>query len=235
MEFIWEGIQEAIRLLFSGDPEVWQITFLSIAISGIATLISVLIGLPLGTWLAMGKFKGRSFYLSLVNTGMALPPVVVGLWVSIFLWRSGPLGDLHWIYTPIAMVIAQTIIAAPLMIGLTVTALQGLNQNLQLQLLGLGASRQQLILALWLEARLPLLAALMAAFGSVISEVGASMMVGGNIRGQTRVLTTAIVLETGKGQFATAIALGFILMLIAYLVNLFFTTIQQRGASQKAS
>ena len=235
MEFIWEGIQEAIRLLLSGDPEVWQITFLSIGISGIATLLSVVIGLPLGTWLALGKLRGRGCFLSVINTGMALPPVVVGLWVSIFLWRSGPLGDLHLIYTPAAIVIAQLIIAAPLMIGLTVTALQQLNPNLQLQLLGLGASRSQLILALWREARLPLLAALMAAFGSVISEVGASMMVGGNIRGQTRVLTTAIVLETGKGQFATAIALGFILLLLAYLVNLIFTTIQQRGARQKAS
>jgi len=235
MEFIWEGIQEAIRLLLSGDPEVWQITFLSIGISGIATMLSVLIGLPLGTWLALGALKGKGCFLSVINTGMALPPVVVGLWVSIFLWRSGPLGDLHLIYTPAAIVIAQLIIAAPLMIGLTVTALQQLNPKLQLQLLGLGASRSQLILALWREARLPLLAALMAAFGSVISEVGASMMVGGNIRGQTRVLTTAIVLETGKGQFATAIALGFILLLLAYLVNLVFTTIQQRGANQKIS
>jgi len=235
MEFIWEGIQEAIRLLLSGDPEVWQITFLSIGISGIATLLSVVIGLPIGTWLALGKLRGRGCFLSVINTGMALPPVVVGLWVSIFLWRSGPLGDLHLIYTPAAIVIAQLIIAAPLMIGLTVTSLQQLNPNLQLQLLGLGASRRQLILALWREARLPLLAALMAAFGSVISEVGASMMVGGNIRGQTRVLTTAIVLETGKGQFATAIALGFILLLLAYLVNLVFTTVQQRGARQKVS
>ncbi len=235
MEFIWEGIQEAIRLLLSGDPEVWQITFLSIGISGIATMLSVVIGLPLGTWLALGALKGKGCFLSVINTGMALPPVVVGLWVSIFLWRSGPLGDLHLIYTPAAIVIAQLIIAAPLMIGLTVTALQQLNPKLQLQLLGLGASRSQLILALWREARLPLLAALMAAFGSVISEVGASMMVGGNIRGQTRVLTTAIVLETGKGQFATAIALGFILLLLAYLVNLVFTTVQQRGANQKIS
>jgi tungstate transport system permease protein len=198
-------------------------------------LLSVVIGLPLGTWLALGALKGKGCFLSVINTGMALPPVVVGLWVSIFLWRSGPLGDLHLIYTPAAIVIAQLIIAAPLMIGLTVTALQQLNPKLQLQLLGLGASRSQLILALWREARLPLLAALMAAFGSVISEVGASMMVGGNIRGQTRVLTTAIVLETGKGQFATAIALGFILLLLAYLVNLVFTTIQQRGATQKVS
>src|SRR5512139_69101 len=134
MELIWDGIQEAIRLLLSGDPEVWQITFLSIGISGIATLISVVIGLPLGTWLALGKLKGRGCFLSVINTGMALPPVVVGLWVSIFLWRSGPLADLNLIYTPAAIVIAQLIIAAPLMIGLTVTALQQLNPNLQLQL-----------------------------------------------------------------------------------------------------
>jgi tungstate transport system permease protein len=167
--------------------------------------------------------------LSLINTGMALPPVVVGLWVSIFLWRSGPLGDLRLIYTPTAIVIAQTIIAAPVVTGLTVAALQQVNPRLSLQLLGLGASRVQMVVALWREARLPLLAALMAGFGSVISEVGASMMVGGNIRHQTRVLTTATVLETGKGEFATAIALGLILLLLAYLVNLGLTWVQQRG------
>jgi tungstate transport system permease protein len=159
---------------------------------------------------------------------MALPPVVVGLWVSIFLWRSGPLGDLHLIYTPAAIVIAQTIIAAPVVTGLTTAALQQLNPRLRLQILGLGASRTQMVIALWREARLPLLAALMAGFGSIISEVGASMMVGGNIRHQTRVLTTAIVLETGKGEFAPAIALSLILLLLAFLVNLALTWIQQR-------
>jgi len=230
MDLIWKGILQAIALLFQGDPEILDITLLSLKVSGVATGISLLLGLPLGTWLALGRFRGRDFMLSLINTGMALPPVVVGLWVSIFLWRSGPLGDLHLIYTPTAIVIAQTIIAAPVVTGLTVAALQQVNPNLQLQLLGLGASRQQMILALWREARLPLLAALMAGFGSVISEVGASMMVGGNIRYQTRVLTTATVLETGKGEFAMAIALGFILLLLAYLVNLALTWIQQRGA-----
>ena len=141
------------------------------------------------------------------------------------------MGDLRLIYTPTAIVIAQTIIAAPVVTGLTVAALQQINPQLRLQLLGLGASHQQMVLALWREARLPLLAALMAGFGSVISEVGASMMVGGNIRHQTRVLTTATVLETGKGEFAMAIALGFILLLLAYLVNLALTWLQQRGAS----
>jgi len=230
MELIWEGIWQAFILLLSGDPEVWEITLLSLQVSGLATAISLVIGLPLGTWLALGQFCGRGLTLSLVNTGMALPPVVVGLWVSIFLWRSGPLGDLHWIYTPTAMVIAQTIIAAPVVTGLTAAALQQLDPRLQLQLLGLGASRSQMVLALWRESRLPLLAALMAGFGAVISEVGASMMVGGNIRHQTRVLTTATVLETSKGEFAMAIALGFVLLLLAYLVNLALTWIQQQGA-----
>jgi len=232
MELIWEGIRQAFELLFSGDPEVWEITWLSLRVSGLATLISLLIGLPLGTWLAMGHFRGRSFTLSVINTGMALPPVVVGLWVSIFLWRSGPLGDLRLIYTPAAIVIAQTIIAAPIVIGLTAAALQQLDPRLRLQLLGLGASQTQMIVALWREARLPLLAAFMAGFGSVISEVGASMMVGGNIRHRTRVLTTATVLETSKGQFAMAIALGFILLFLAYFVNLGLTWIQQKDVKR---
>ena len=232
MELIWEGIKEAFYLLVSGDPEVWEITFLSLKVSLTATAISLLVGLPLGTWLAMRRFRGRGFSLSVINTGMALPPVVVGLWVSIFLWRSGPLGGLGLIYTPTAIVIAQTIIAAPVVTGLTAAALQQLDPRLQMQLLGLGASQTQMVLALWREARLPLMAALMAGFGAVISEVGASMMVGGNIRHQTRVLTTATVLETGRGEFATAIALGFILLLLAYLVNMGLTWIQQRGAKE---
>ena len=229
MELIWEGIKHAFQLLISGDLEVLQITSLSLKVSGIATLISLAIGLPLGTLFALGQFPTRRFWVSLINTGMALPPVVVGLGVSIFLWRSGPLGDLRLMYTPIAIVIAQTIIAAPVVTGLTVAALQQLNPRLQLQMFGLGGSRLQVILLLWREARLPLLAALMAGFGSVISEVGASMMVGGNLRGETRVLTTAIVLENSRGEFAVAIALSIILLILAYLVNLFLTWIQQRG------
>jgi tungstate transport system permease protein len=211
------------------DPEVWQITALSLQVSAIATAVSLLIGLPFGTWLALGNFRGRSVILSIVNTGMALPPVVVGLVVAIMLWRSGPLGDLHLIYTPWAIIIAQTVISAPVVTGLTAAALEALDPRLQQQLLGLGASRGQMVWYLWREARLPLLAALMAGFGSVISEVGASMMVGGNIRGQTRVLTTAIVLETGKGEFGKALALSALLLVITYLINLVLTLIQQRG------
>lgn len=211
------------------DSEVLQITFLSLQVSTIATVVSLLIGLPFGTWIALGNFRGRSFLLSIINTGMALPPVVVGLVVAITLWRSGPLGDLKLIYTPWAIVIAQTIIAAPVVTGLTAAALEALDPRLQQQLLGLGASRLQMIWYLWREARLPLLAALMAGFGSVISEVGASMMVGGNIRGQTRVLTTAIVLETSKGEFEKALALSALLLTLTYLINLALTSIQQRG------
>ncbi len=228
MQLLWEGLKQSILLLFSGDPEVFQITLLSLQVSGVATAISLGLGLPIGSLLALGSFPSRRFWISLINTGMALPPVVVGLVVSIFLWRSGPLGDLNWIYTTTAMVVAQTIIAAPVVTGLTVSALQQLDPRLRQQLLGLGASRLQMVLVLWREARLPLLAALMAAFGSVISEIGASMMVGGNIRYHTRVLTTAIATETSKGDFALALALSAILLSMAYLVNLTLTWIQQR-------
>jgi len=211
------------------DTEVLQITLLSLRISALATGISLLLGLPLGTLLGLGDFHGRSFLLSLINTGMGLPPVVVGLVVAMSLWRSGFLGDLRLIYTPAAIVIAQVMIAFPVAAGLTAAALQALDPRLRLQLLGLGASGWQMIWLLWREARLPLLAALMAAFGSVISEVGASMMVGGNIRNQTRVLTTAIVLETGKGEFDIAIGLAVLLLGITFLVNLALTRIQQRA------
>lgn len=218
-------------MLFN-NPDILEITLLSIKVSGLATLISLLIGLPFGTLLALSKFPGRSVLLTLINTGMALPPVVVGLAVAMTLWRSGPVGGLHLIYTPAAIIIAQVIIAAPVVTGLTAAALQALDPRLRLQLLGLGASRFQMVLSIWREARLPLLAALMAGFGSVISEVGASMMVGGNIRHQTRVLTTAIVLETNKGEFASAIALGILLLLITFLINFALTWIQQRGAKR---
>ncbi|MCL4273920.1 MAG: ABC transporter permease [Anaerolineales bacterium] len=209
--------------------EIFQITTLSLQISGIATGISLLLGLPLGTLLALGKFPGRSLLLSLINTGMGLPPVVVGLFVAMMLWRSGPFGDLRLIYTPSAIIIAQVIIAFPVVAGLTASSLQALDPRLQLQLRGLGASTPQMVWMLWREARMPLLAALMAGFGAVISEVGASMMVGGNIRFQTRVLTTAIVLETGKGQFDMAIGLSVLLLSITFAVNWALTVIQQRS------
>jgi tungstate transport system permease protein len=229
MEWIWEGIVQAIQLLIKGDSEVLQITILSLRISGTATGLSLFAGLPLGTFLAFGRFPTRRFWLSLINTGMALPPVVVGLVVSIFLWRNGPLGVLQLMYTPTAIIIAQFIIAMPIVTGLTVAALQQLDPRLRMQLLGLGATRWQVIILLWREARLPLLAALMAGFGGVISEVGASMMVGGNLRNHTRVLTTAIVLENSRGEFGLAIALSVLLLLLAFLVTMSLTWVQQQG------
>jgi tungstate transport system permease protein len=229
MELIWQGTKQALLLLVHGDPEVLRITLLSLQVSGAATLLSLLAGIPLGTFLALARFPGRSIAVSLVNTGMGLPPVVVGLFVSIFLWRGGPLGFLELLYTPTAIVIAQFVIAAPIVTGLTVAAVQQLNPRLRVQLLGLGASRLQVVWLLLKEARLPLLAAVMAGFGGVISEIGASMMVGGNIYRQTRVLTTATVLETGRGNFDMAIALSLILLLLTFAINWTLTWIQQRG------
>jgi tungstate transport system permease protein len=166
--------------------------------------------------------------VSLVNTGMGMPPVVVGLMVTILLWRNGPLGLFHMLFTPTSMVIAQTVIAAPMVTGITLAAMGSLNPKLRLQILALGATRWHMLWLLMREARLPLLAAVMAGFGAVISEVGASMMVGGNILGQTRVLTTATVMESSKGNFDVAIAISIILMLMVYLVNLVLTYAQQR-------
>ena len=229
MELIWQGTKQAILLLVRGDPEVLRIALLSLQVSGTATLLSLLVGIPLGTVLALTRFPGRNFAMSLVNTGMGLPPVVVGLFVTIFLWRSGPLGLLELLYTPTAIVIAQLVIAGPIVTGLTVAAVQQLNPKLRLQLVGLGASRLQVVWLLLKEARLPLLAAVMAGFGAVISEIGAAIMVGGNIYRQTRVLTTATVLETSKGNFDMAIALSLLLLLLAFAVNWALTWIQQRG------
>jgi len=230
VELVGRGILEAIRLLLTGDPDVWRITGLSLQISGGATLLSLLVGVPLGTVLALARFPGRGLAISLVNTGMGLPPVVVGLFVTVLLWRNGALGFLELLYTPTAMVLAQFVIAAPIVIGLTLAAVQQVPEKFRLQLLGLGASRAQMVWTLLREARLPMLAAVMAGFGGVISEVGASLMVGGNIKGSTRVLTTATVLETSKGNFDIAIALSVILLAITFLVNWALTWIQQRRA-----
>src|SRR4030042_1402146 len=228
MDLILEGIKKAFWLLITFDPEVIRITFLSLRVSGTATLISLLIGISIGTTVALSKFPGRRIVVSLINTGMALPPVVVGLFVTIFLWRNGPLGILGILYTPTAMVMAQAVIATPIVMGITLASIQQLPQKLRLQILALGATRLQMVWILIKEAKLPLLAAVMAGFGGVISEVGASIMVGGNIKGYSRVLTTATVMETSRGNFDVAIALGIILLLFAYLINLILTHVQQR-------
>ena len=228
MDLILEGIYKAFYLLVTLDPEVMGVTFLSLQISGTATLISLLVGISVGTAVALAEFPGRKFVVSLINTGMGLPPVVVGLFVTIFLWRNGPLGFLEILYTPAAMILAQAVIATPIVMGITLAAIQALPKNLRLQILALGATRIQMVWILVKEAKLPLLAGVMAGFGGVISEVGASIMVGGNIKGYSRVLTTATVMETSRGNFDIAIALGIILLLLAYLINLVLTHIQQR-------
>ena len=228
MDLILEGIYKAFYLLFTLDPEVMGVTLLSLQISGTATLISLLVGISVGTTVALAEFPGRKFVVSLINTGMGLPPVVVGLFVTIFLWRNGPLGFLGILYTPAAMILAQAVIATPIVMGITLAAIQALPRNLRLQILALGATRIQMVWILVKEAKLPLLAGVMAGFGGVISEVGASIMVGGNIKGYSRVLTTATVMETSRGNFDIAIALGIILLLLAYFINLILTHIQQR-------
>ena len=228
MDLILEGIYKAFYLLFTLDPEVMGVTLLSLQISGTATLISLLVGISVGTTVALAEFPGRKFVVSLINTGMGLPPVVVGLFVTIFLWRNGPLGFLGILYTPAAMILAQAVIATPIVMGITLAAIQAFPRNLRLQILALGATRLQMVWILVKEAKLPLLAGVMAGFGGVISEVGASIMVGGNIKGYSRVLTTATVMETSRGNFDIAIALGIILLLLAFFINLILTHIQQR-------
>jgi tungstate transport system permease protein len=228
VDLVLEGILRAFRLLVSLDREVLGITLLSLEVSGLATFISLLLGMSVGTAVALTHFRGKQLVVSVVNTGMGLPPVVVGLFVSIFLWRNGPLGFLHILYTPTAMIIAQSVIATPIVMGITIGAMQNLPVALRLQILALGATRTQMVWMLIKEARLPLMAGVMAGFGGVISEIGASIMVGGNVKGYTRVLTTATVMETGRGDFDVAIALSVILLSITLLINYCLTLIQQR-------
>jgi tungstate transport system permease protein len=228
VDLILEGLLKAFHLIISFDREVLGITWLSLKVSGVATLISVVIGISLGMIIALAKFPGKKLLISIINTGMGLPPVVVGLFVTVFLWRNGPFGFLNLLYSPSAMIIAQVVIATPIVMGLAIAALQNLPPMLRLQILSLGATRWQMVWILIREARLPFMAAVMAGFGGVISEIGASIMVGGNIKGYSRVLTTATVMETGRGNFDVAFALSIILLLLVFSVNYLFTWIQQR-------
>jgi tungstate transport system permease protein len=229
VDLLFAGLREAFRLLVTGDAEVFAILWLSLQVSGAATLVSLALGVPAGAALALLRFPGRTVAVSAVNAGMGLPPVVVGLFVTLVLWRSGPLGDWEILYTPAAIVAAQAAIASPIVMGITLAAVQNVPEKFRLQLLALGASRTQMVRVVLREARLPMLAAVMAGFGGVISEIGASMMVGGNIKDSTRTLTTAMVLETSKGNFDVAIALAVLLLTLVFLVNWALTSMQQRG------
>ncbi len=223
MDTLIEALREALGLLTGTDPALVAVVGMTLRVTGAALLLSMLIGLPIGAALGLReRVPAGGCLMPIIYTGMGLPPVVVGLFVYLLLSNRGPLGSLGWLFTPRAMVFAQTIIALPLMIGLTLTALHSLDPALKLQARALGATPAQLARTLLLEARLGVLAAVIAAFGGIISEVGAVMLVGGNIEGQTRVLTTAIVLETRRGNFALALALGIILLALAFAANYLF-------------
>lgn len=228
MHTLIEGFQEALSLLVNLDREVLQIIAVSLKVSGTALIFSVLIGLPLGTVLGLASFPGKKIITAFLYTGMGFPPVVVGLFVFIILSNAGPLGNLNWLFTTRAIVVAQTVIAVPLVAGFIMTAVIGVDKNLLLQLRSLGVTRVQMIWTIIKEARLGALIAIIAGFGAVISEVGAVMLVGGNIQGKTRVLTTAIMLETRQGRFGLAIALGLILLTITFIINILMLNLQEK-------
>ena len=228
MDIIWQGIKQAAILIFTGDREIYEILFLTLKVSGGAVFFSMLLGIPAGVLVGLNKFPLKKLVTAVINTGMGLPPVAAGLIVTLFVWRSGPMGFLEMMYTPAAMIIAQVLIASPIIAGITLAAVQQIDPKLRQQALSLGANRFQVFWILVREARLPALAAIMAGFGGVISEVGAVTMVGGNIKGETRVLTTATVQMVRMGNFAIAIALVIILLILAFGVNLLLTFIQQK-------
>ena len=231
MEIFWKAIVEAGQLLVNMDKSVFQVILLSIRVSGTAVLISILIGMPLGFLLGLTRFRGRGLLAALVNTGLGFPPVVIGLFVYMSLSRSGPLGSLGLLFSPTAMVIAQVVLATPYITAITMSAVGSVPRDVRLQAMGLGASRLQVLWLIMRDARVSLMAAVIAGFGAVISEVGAVMMVGGNISTSdsnvTRVMTTAIVEETTKGRYSTALALGLVLLGIVFVVNLLLTHQQQ--------
>lgn len=228
MDLIWDGLSEAVRLIFTGNGYVYEVTATSLIVSLSATAIAVAFGFSVALLLTFRPPPGRTLAISAFNAGMALPPVAVGLIVAVLFWRTGPIGQLHLLYTRTAIVIAQSVIAVPVVTALSVAALQGLHPRLRLQIMALGASSWQTAFFLFREARLGLLAAVMAGFGAAISEVGATIMVGGNIKGSTRTLTSATVLEVQQGDFETAMAFSLILLALIFSVVLAFTIIQQR-------
>ena len=228
MDIIWQGIKQAAILIFTGNREIYEILFMTLKVSGSAVFFSMLLGIPVGVLVGLNKFTLKRLVIAIINTGMGLPPVAAGLIVALFIWRSGPFGFLELMYTPAAMVIAQVLIATPIIAGITLAAVQQIDPKLRQQALSLGANRFQVFWILIREARLPALAAIMAGFGGIISEVGAVTMVGGNIKGETRVLTTATVQMVRMGNFAVAIALVVILLILAFGVNFLLTLIQQK-------
>jgi len=229
LNLILEGLLKAFWLIVSFDREVYEIMFLSLRVSGVAVLIGALLGVPSGATVGLKEFLGKRFLVSTVNTFMGLPPVVVGLLVYLLLSTSGPLGVFQLLYTPEAMIIAQLIMVIPIVMGVTISSVSSVSKGIREKALSLGATNWQMTLKVLKEARLGILTALIVSFGAAISEVGAVMIVGGNIRWATRVLTTAIVFETELGEFGLAIALGSILLLLAFMINWVLTYLQWSG------
>jgi tungstate transport system permease protein len=234
MDLFIDSIREAVLLLVRGNRYVIEVVLLSVRVSVLGVLVGATVGLPIGVFVGLARFRGRGLVVALIHTGFALPPVVVGLLVYMMLSRSGPAGHLDLLFTPTAMVVAQALLAAPYIAGITLAAVQAVPRDVRLQAMAVGATPWRALLTHLAEARLGIGAAIIAGFGAVISEVGAVMLVGGNIAGETRVMTTAIVLETRRGNFATALAFGMILLVLAFIINAGLTRVQQGRADLRA-
>ena len=229
MEFVIEGMRRAVTLLASADSEVLGIALLTFKVAVVATIAACALGLPLGFVLATRRFWGRRIALTVVNTALAFPTVVVGLLIYGLLSRQGPLGNLGWLYTWQAIVVADTLLAFPIAAALSAAAVQAVDPRIRRTALTLGAGPWRAAWTVAGEARFALVAVVTAAFGQVVAEVGAAMIVGGNIRGETRTLTTAVALATGQGDFGFALALGFVLITVALVVNVVLQILQGRG------
>ncbi len=232
MDSILEGFKRALFLIFNLDRELLNIILLSLKVSGTALIISTALGLPLGALTGLKKFSGRGIIVTILNTFMGLPPVVVGLFVYLLLSRRGPLGFMALLYSPSAMIIAQSILAFPIVAALSHSAIIKIDPLIKRASLTLGATPFQVTTAMVREARYGIMAGIIAALGRVMAEVGAIIIVGGNIAGYTRVMTTTIALETDKGNFELALALGIILLVISFVINMALYFIQRKGALQ---
>ena len=228
MDYLFGGLTTALKLIFTFDYEVMNCTWVSLKISSVAILLASLIGVPLGFLIGANNFRGKKTVITLFNTMMALPTVVVGLFVFSLISRQGPLGTLGLLFSPTAMIIGQFILSTPIITALSISAIQGIDPRIRTTLITLGARSYQVLLALMLEARFAIMAAVIAGFGRIIGEVGSAMMLGGNIKGYTRSITTAIALETSKGEFSLGLALGIILLTVALSVNIILRYMQQR-------
>lgn len=228
MTEIWDGLTKAVELIISLDPYVMEIAGRSLSISGTACLLASLICLPLGSLIHFRQFRGKRALINIVQTLFSVPTVLIGLFIFVLFSRAGPLGELGIIFTPAAMVIGQMILITPLLLGLTISALSGVSKEIVDTATSLGASGLQTVWLVLREARYAVLVAVIMGFGRAISEVGCALMVGGNFKDVTRVLTTAIYLETGQGELELAIALGIILLFLALIINIVLNRLQQR-------